>query len=75
MSEIDKKVLNVTLRELKQHFRNLKVKKIRSRRQGRPITDLEFTFQHQNLRELKFYRVKFPLTVPCRNHKSEKLKL
>jgi plasmid replication initiation protein len=43
MSDIDKQVLNLSIKELSEYFKDLTVKKIKARK-GNKIDRLEFTF-------------------------------
>lgn len=46
-SHIDKNILKPVLKELPQFFKNLKVKKIKSNKQGNPVIAYEFSFQKE----------------------------
>lgn len=48
MSDIDKRILKPTLKELSSYFKKLKVKKIKKNTRGNPITGLLFTWQPEH---------------------------
>lgn len=78
ISDIDSRVLNQSMKELKDYFNNLKVTKIRGKTRGRPITHLEFKFtREKDFKELyndewkeksrEEYYKKFPSMRPNRD--------
>lgn len=55
MTHINKKVIDVVEKELRPHFPNLKINKIKARKRGAPVTAIEFIFSAEKTREFKNY--------------------
>lgn len=53
IGQIDQKIVKPVLKELKPHFDKLKVKKIKSTKQGNPVVAFEFTWTPEPIREFK----------------------
>lgn len=53
VGQIDQKILEPIKKELKPHFKNLKIKKIKSSKLGNPVVAYEITFQPEALKEFK----------------------